>query len=60
MFARRYRREMAEPQEQRLIGLLSLLSLQTNFSVGCFCEDEARCHRSLLRELLVEAGASLA
>jgi uncharacterized protein YeaO (DUF488 family) len=60
VFARRYRREMAAPQAQRLIRLLSLLSNETNFSVGCFCEDETRCHRSLLRELLVETGASLA
>lgn len=58
-FAKRYRREMREPAAQRLILLLAALSRQTNFSIGCYCEDESRCHRSLLRELLVECGARI-
>jgi len=59
-YARRYRREMRVPAAQRLIGLLAALSSQANFSVGCYCDDESVCHRSLLRELLREAGATLA
>jgi len=58
-FARRYRSEMAKPAVRRLIALLAALSAGADFSVGCYCEDESRCHRSLLRELLVEAGARL-
>lgn len=58
-YARRYRAEMKRPEAQRLIGLLAALSSRTNFSVGCYCEDESRCHRSLLRELLEDAGAKL-
>jgi uncharacterized protein YeaO (DUF488 family) len=58
-YARRYRSEMRAPEARRLIELLALLSRQTNFSIGCYCEDETRCHRSLLRELLAEAGAEL-
>jgi uncharacterized protein YeaO (DUF488 family) len=58
-FAQRYRREMAQPVPRRLIALLSALSLQTNLSVGCYCEDESHCHRSLLRDLLVKQGAQL-
>jgi uncharacterized protein YeaO (DUF488 family) len=58
-FARRYRAEMKRPEAQRLIGLLATLSSRTNFSVGCYCEDESRCHRSLLGELLAEAGANV-
>jgi uncharacterized protein YeaO (DUF488 family) len=50
---------MRAPEAQRLIALLALLSRQTSFSVGCYCEDETRCHRSLLRGLLVEAGAKI-
>jgi uncharacterized protein YeaO (DUF488 family) len=56
-FARRYRREMLKPAVQRVIELLAALSSQTNFSVGCYCEDENRCHRSLLKKLLIEQGA---
>jgi uncharacterized protein YeaO (DUF488 family) len=56
-FVKRYRREMAAPERQRLLGLLAALSHQASFSVGCYCEDEARCHRSVLRELLREHGA---
>src|SRR5438067_2325036 len=56
-FARKYRAEMARPENIRTIQLLARLSHQTNFSVGCYCEDERRCHRSMLRDLLVEQGA---
>jgi uncharacterized protein YeaO (DUF488 family) len=56
-YARRYRAEMKRPEAQRLIALLAALSARTNFSLGCYCQDESRCHRSLLRELFVEAGA---
>ena len=59
-FARRYRREMRAPGPRRLIDLLAALSRQTNVAVGCYCEDPSRCHRSVLRELLEEAGAVLA
>jgi uncharacterized protein YeaO (DUF488 family) len=58
-FARRYRSEMARPEAKRLIALLSALSQQSDFSVGCYCEDETRCHRSLLRDLLADAGARI-
>jgi uncharacterized protein YeaO (DUF488 family) len=58
-FATRYRREMRQPAAARLIGLLAALSAQADFAVGCYCEDESRCHRSLLRELLSEAGATI-
>lgn len=58
-FERRYRREMSQPDAQRLIALFAALSKQTNLSMGCYCEDERRCHRSILRALLVEAGASV-
>lgn len=56
-FARRYRVEMKRPEAQRLLALLAALSQQANFSVGCYCADEARCHRSILRELLLERKA---
>jgi uncharacterized protein YeaO (DUF488 family) len=59
-YARRYRSEMRQPAARRLIGLLATLSARSDFSVGCYCADETRCHRSLLRELLVEAGATVA
>jgi len=58
-FARRYRAEMASPANSRLLDLLAALSRGTNFSVGCYCEDESRCHRSVLRELLREHGARI-
>lgn len=58
-FARRYRAEMAKPPAARLVALLAALSHTADFSVGCYCEDESRCHRSLLRELLREQGAAL-
>ena len=56
-YARNYRREMRAPQAQRLIALLAALSHSTNLSIGCYCENEKRCHRSLLWELLAEMGA---
>ena len=56
-FEKKYRREMSEPAPQHLLGLLAALSHTTNFSVGCYCEDSTRCHRSILRELLLESGA---
>lgn len=56
-FARRYRSEMKKPDTARLLDLLGALSREANFSVGCYCADESSCHRSLLRELLVEHGA---
>jgi uncharacterized protein YeaO (DUF488 family) len=59
-FARRYHGEMRRPPAQRLLRFLAALSRQANLSVGCFCSDEARCHRSLLRELLKKAGAKVA
>lgn len=59
-FAKKYRREMAAPGPSRLLDVLALLSRTTNFSVGCYCEDEARCHRSVLRRLLAERGAAMA
>jgi uncharacterized protein YeaO (DUF488 family) len=58
-FVRDYRREMKEPEKERLLQLLAALSHQTDFAVGCYCENEDRCHRSILRELLGERGASL-
>lgn len=59
-FAKGYRREMAAPERVRAIELLAALSKTSDFSVGCYCEREERCHRSLLCELLVAAGARLA
>jgi len=59
-YRRTYLREMKQPPAERLIALLVALSAQANFSVGCYCEDESRCHRSILKELLIGAGAVLA
>lgn len=56
-FARKYRAEMAAPDASRILDVLALLSHHADFSVGCYCEDEARCHRSVLRALLAERGA---
>jgi uncharacterized protein YeaO (DUF488 family) len=58
-FRRRFFAEMKVPTVRRDIELLAALSHETSFSVGCYCEDESRCHRSLLRELLVKAGANI-
>ncbi len=59
-FAKAYRREMARPAAHRLLELLAQLSRHADFSVGCYCEEERRCHRSVLRELLKELGARIA
>ena len=59
-FTRGFRTEMNEPAPRRALDLLAALSHHGQFSVGCYCEDEARCHRSILRELLAERGARLA
>jgi uncharacterized protein YeaO (DUF488 family) len=59
-FARRYRAEMRRPEAARLLVLLAALSQKTDVSVGCYCADEARCHRSVLRALLIEQGANVA
>jgi uncharacterized protein YeaO (DUF488 family) len=58
-YERAYRAQMRKPPTQRLISLLAALSHQTNFSVGCYCADETKCHRSILRDLLADAGADL-
>ncbi len=59
LFACRYRVEMKAPEASRLLDLLAALSHRTALAVGCYCEDETRCHRSLLRQLLAERGAAL-
>jgi uncharacterized protein YeaO (DUF488 family) len=59
-FVKKYRAEMNAADNARLIAFLAALSQSTELSVGCYCEDEAHCHRSVLRELLSEAGAKLA
>ncbi len=59
-FAQRYRAEMKRPEAARLLALLAALSHRTNLSVGCYCADQARCHRSVLKALLKEHGAVLA
>ena len=59
LYERRYMQEMRQPAAKRLIGLLAALSSRTNFSIGCYCEDETRCHRSLLKQLLIEQGAKV-
>lgn len=58
-FVKKYKSEMATPDNSRTLDLLAALSHQTNFSVGCYCADESRCHRSVLRTLLVERGADV-
>jgi uncharacterized protein YeaO (DUF488 family) len=58
-FVKRFKREMALPSPSRTIALLAVLSRSANFSIGCYCEHENRCHRSILRELLTEHGAKL-
>lgn len=58
-FVRRYRSEMKSPDVRALLDTLAALSQRTDFAVGCYCADEARCHRSVLRELLVEHGAKV-
>lgn len=58
-FKRRFLTEMKQPDARRNLDLLAALSHQTNFSIGCYCEDESRCHRSILRELLEMRGADV-
>src|SRR5947209_19542967 len=58
-FKRKFRREMAEPDRSRELDMLAALSHQTNLSLGCYCENETFCHRSVLRELLTERGANV-
>ena len=58
-FARRYRTEMKNPDNSRVLDLLAALSHEARFSVGCYCEEESRCHRSVLRQLLLERGAEV-
>jgi uncharacterized protein YeaO (DUF488 family) len=58
-FVKKYRAEMARPESSHAIELLAAMSHQANFSVGCYCEDESHCHRSVLRELLAGAGAKI-
>jgi uncharacterized protein YeaO (DUF488 family) len=58
-FARSYRAEMKRPEARRLLDLLAALSPDADFSVGCYCTDENRCHRSILRALLEERGAKI-
>jgi uncharacterized protein YeaO (DUF488 family) len=59
-FAKKYRAEMAKPDASRAADVLAKLSHDVNFSVGCYCADESRCHRSLLRRILIEKGAKVA
>ena len=59
-FARRYRKEMQRPEAARVLDVLAALSHGADFAVGCYCADEARCHRSVLRALFAERGAALA
>lgn len=56
-FVRQFKKEMSAPEPSRALDLLAALSTSTDFSVGCYCDDERRCHRSVLRELLAERGA---
>jgi uncharacterized protein YeaO (DUF488 family) len=59
LFKRKFRAEMSRPEASRVLDLLAALSHQTHLSVGCYCEDESRCHRSILRALLKARGADL-
>jgi uncharacterized protein YeaO (DUF488 family) len=58
-FSRKYRAEMKQPDAAHLLDALAALSHQTSFAMGCYCENESRCHRSLLRELLEQRGADM-
>ena len=60
VFAKKYKAEMLLPEANHALSLLATLSHSTNFSVGCYCQEEAHCHRSILRVLLAEKGATLA
>jgi len=59
VFKKRFRSEMKRPEASKVLDLLAALSHQTDISLGCYCEDDSRCHRSILRELFMERGASL-
>lgn len=59
-FERKFRAEMRRPEAAHALDVLAALSHQTNFSLGCYCENEARCHRSILKKLLAERGAEIA
>jgi uncharacterized protein YeaO (DUF488 family) len=59
VFKKKFMAEMKTAEEGRILDLLAALSHQTNFSLGCYCEDDTHCHRSILRELLVERGAEV-
>lgn len=59
-FERKFRAEMRKPEAAHALDVLAALSHQTNFSLGCYCENEARCHRSILKKLLAERGAEIA
>ena len=59
-FRKKFRKEMSQPDRSRELDVLAALSHQTSLAIGCYCEDESRCHRSVLRELLAERGADLA
>ena len=59
-FRKRYRAEMGRPEARRILDLLAALSHSCDLAVGCYCQDERRCHRSVLRELLAERAASIA
>ena len=59
-FTRKYLAEMKQPEAQHALALLAALSKTSHFSVGCYCEDESHCHRSVLRRLLVDRGADVA
>ena len=59
-FSRKFKAEMKQPDASHVLDLLATLSHTSSFSLGCYCEDEARCHRSVLRELLAERGAEIA
>ncbi|MSP40097.1 MAG: DUF488 family protein [Deltaproteobacteria bacterium] len=58
-FAKRYRAELKTPDNSRVLDLLAALSQQAQLAVGCYCEEEVRCHRSILRQLLIEHGAKM-
>lgn len=59
-FVRKYKAEMASPAARHDLALLAVLSHHTNFSVGCYCEDESHCHRAILKQLLIDQGAAVA
>jgi uncharacterized protein YeaO (DUF488 family) len=57
---KKYRAELKRPDQAHLLNMLAALSHQANFAIGCYCEDESRCHRSILRTVLQERGAKIA